>query len=132
VDPGIIDRRVADRGFTSLQFLIASSLALVVFVVLANIVVVQYSRGAMRSALDQGVRAGTIAGSVDACEDRIGQVLGELLGGSIGETTDFECDVVGTLMQATGELTVDSWTPFTGDFYVDLVAEASLEPDGTP
>jgi hypothetical protein len=131
VDTGIIDRRVADRGFTSLQFLIASSLALVVFVALANIVVVQYSKAAMRSALDQGVRAGTIAGSADACEDRIAQVLGELLGGSIGETTDFECGVVGPLMQASGELTVDSWTPFTGDFYVDLVAEASLEPDGT-
>jgi hypothetical protein len=58
-------------------------------------------------------------------------VLDELLGGSIGETTDFECDVAGALMQATGALIVDSWTPFTGDFHVDLVAEASLEPDGT-
>jgi hypothetical protein len=131
VDTGIIDRRIADRGFTSLQFLIASSLALVVFVALANVVVVQYSRAAMRSALDQGVRAGTIAGTADACEDRIAQVLSQLLGGSIGETTDFECDLVGPLMRATGGLEVDSWTPFTGDFEVRLVAEASLEPDGT-
>jgi hypothetical protein len=131
VDPGIIDRRIADRGFTSLQFLLASSLALIFFVALANVIVVQYSRAAMRSALDQGVRSGTIAGTADACEDRIAQVLGELLGGSIGESTDFECGVDGSLVRATGVLTVDSWTPFTGDFEVHLVAEASLEPDGT-
>lgn len=130
MDPGIIDRRIGDRGFTSLQFLIASSLALIFFVALANVIVVQYSRAAMRSALDQGVRSGTIAGSAVACEDRIAQVLEDLLSGSIGESTDFECAVVGSLVRASGELTVDSWTPFTGAFEVRLVAEASLEPDG--
>lgn len=85
----------------------------------------------MRSALDQGVRAGSIAGTQEACEDRVSQVLGELLGGSIGETTDFGCTVAGPVMRATGELVVTSWTPLTADFVVSLVAEASLEPDGS-
>ena len=126
MDTGIPDQRLRESGFTSLQFLVASSLALVVFAVLANIVVVQYSRGAMRSALDQGVRAGSIAGTEVACEDRVSQVLGELLGGS---TVGFDCAVAGSVMRATGELVVSSWTPFTPEFDVSLIAEASLEYD---
>jgi hypothetical protein len=127
LDTGIADQRLSERGFTSLQFLVASSLALVVFAVVANSVVVQYSRGAMRSALDQGARAGSIAGTEEACEDRVSQVLGELLGGSVGETVAFDCLVAGPVMRATGELVVGSWTPFTPEFDVSLVAEASLE-----
>jgi hypothetical protein len=127
LDTGIADQRLSERGFTSLQFLVASSLALVVFALLANVVVVQYSRGAMRSALDQGVRAGSIAGTEEACEDRVSQVLGDLLGGTIGETVGFDCLVAGPVMRATGELVVGSWTPFTPDFDLRLSAEASLE-----
>ncbi|CAN5851756.1 hypothetical protein BH23ACT4_BH23ACT4_06560 [soil metagenome] len=129
MDTGISHRRLSERGFTSLQFLIASSLALVVFAVLANMVVVQYSRGAMRSALDQGARAGSIAGTEEACEDRVSQVLAELLGGSIGESASFDCLVAGPVIRATGELVVSSWTPFTADFDLQLSAEASLEND---
>jgi hypothetical protein len=129
LDTGIFDQRLRDRGFTSLQFLVASSFALILFAVLANVVVVQYSRGAMRSALDQGVRAGSIAGTEEACEDRVSQVLEQLLGGSIGESVVFDCLVAGPLMRATGELVVNSWTPFTADFDLRLSAEASLEND---
>lgn len=127
MDTGISDQRLKERGFTSLQFLVASSLALVLFAALANVVVVQYTRGAMRSALDQGVRAGSIAGSEEACEDRVSQVVEELLGGSIGETVGFDCMVDGPVVRATGEVVVGSWTPFTSSFDVSLVAEASLE-----
>lgn len=127
MDTGISDQRLSDRGFTSLQFVVASSLALIVFTVLANVVIVQYSRGAMRSALDQGARSGSIAGTEEACEDRVSQVLAELLGGSIGETVSFDCLVAGPVMRATGKLVVSSWTPFTADFDLSLHAEASLE-----
>lgn len=127
MDTRIADQRLSERGFTSLQFLVASSLALVLFVMLANVVVVQYSRGAMRSALDQGVRAGSIAGTEEACEERVSQVVGDLLGGTIGETVGFDCLVAGPVMRATGELVITSWTPFTPDFDLELSAEATLE-----
>lgn len=119
----------SDRGFSSLQFLIAASLALVFFVALANAVVVQYSRGAMRSALDQGVRAGSISGSVSACELRIGETIGELLGGSIGQGVNYECRLDGSLMVAEGRVVVESWTPMAGDHEVTLTAAAALEHD---
>jgi len=57
-------RRLNERGVTSGQFLLASALALLLFLALANLVVVQYGRGAVRSALDQGARVGAISSSV--------------------------------------------------------------------
>lgn len=109
--------------------MIASGLALVFFMALANLVVVQYARGSMRSALDQGVRAGVVNRSVDACEERIHDVAGELIGGTIGDTLSFDCEVRGTMMTAVGSLIVESWTPFTTDFDVTVEAGAALEPD---
>ena len=116
-----------DSGFTSVQFLVAASLALVFFAALANVVVVQYAKGALRSALDQGVRAGSMVGSPEACEERVGQVLDDLLGGAIGSTTEYCCDQAGPLITAFGSLTVESWTPLGPDYYVELVAEGATE-----
>lgn len=129
MDSRIIDRRLNERGLTSIQFVLASGVALIFFVALANVVVVQYARGSMRSALDQGVRAGAVTGSVSECEQRVGEVFDGLLSGSIGETLSYECLVDGAVIAATASLTVDSWTPFTTDFAVELEATATLEPD---
>ncbi len=129
MDPRIPNRRLNERGLSSVQFVLASGLALIFFVALANIVVVQYAKGSMRSALDQGVRAGAVTGSVVDCERRVAEVFNSLLSGSIGDTIAYECRVEGVLMTATASLTVDSWTPFTADFDVELEATATREPD---
>lgn len=123
-------RRVNDRGFTSIQFVLASALALVFFVALANVVVVQYARGAVRSALDQGVRTGSINRSADLCESRIESVLSELLDGTIGDSVTFRCAVSGGLMTATASFTVEAWTFAVADYSLTLTAESTLEPDG--
>ncbi len=129
MDPRILDRRLNERGLSSVQFVLAAGLALIFFVALANMVVVQYARGSMRSALDQGVRAGAVNSSVVECEQRVGEVFEGLLSGSIGDTISYQCRVEGALITATASLTVDSWTPFTGDFAVELEASATREPD---
>ena len=49
MDPLSVDRRLNDRGITSVQFLLASGLGMLLFLALANLVVVQYGRGALRS-----------------------------------------------------------------------------------
>ncbi len=131
MDQRTADRRLRDSGVTSVQFVFASVLALVVFLALANIVVVQFTRGAMRSALDQGVRVGAIHQSTTVCEARIAAVLGDLLAGEIGDTIGFGCSIDGGLMTATVSGVVDSWTPFATEFDLSLVAEAVLESNGT-
>jgi hypothetical protein len=128
VDQRRTDRRLTDRGVSSVQFLLASALSLVLFLAFANVVVVQYGRGAMRSALDQGARAGAISGSPSDCEVRAGDVIGQLLGGRMSDGMTIVCAVSGDVMVARGYGVFETWTPLAPDFAVTLVSEAALEP----
>ena len=112
---------------TSVQFLLASGLGLLLFLALANVVVVQYGKGAIRSALDQAVRVAAITGSVSECEARIDEALGQLLGGAMGDSVVTECSISGQTATATGSAVFDSWTPISPDFSVNLSASAAVE-----
>jgi hypothetical protein len=127
VDQSPTHRRLGDRGVSSIQFLLAAALSLTVFLALANLVVVQYGRGAMRSALDQGARAGAIAHSEQVCETVARDVLSQLLGGRMGDSVSLHCGVVDGLMAASATAMFESWTPVTGDFEVAVSGEAALE-----
>ena len=121
------DRRLSERGVTSVQFLLASGLGLVLFLALANLVVVQYGRGAIRSALDQGARVGAVSASAGDCQQRIGDVLGQLLGGRMGDGVAATCEVGGSVVTASGRAVFVSWTPFAPDFVVEMTAQATRE-----
>jgi hypothetical protein len=129
LDPFLVDRRLSERGVTSVQFLLAGALSLILFLALANLIVVQYGRGAIRSALDQGARVGAITGEAAGCEERVGAVLEQILGGAMGESADIRCEVVGDLVVARGNAIFPSWTPFTTDFVIELSAQATVEPN---
>jgi hypothetical protein len=119
--------RVADRGVSSVQFVLASALALFLFLALANLVVVQYGRGAIKSALEQGVRAGSVGG-VSVCEDTAITVVDDLLGGRMSDDLSLACAVEGQAMVATASVTFESWTPLTPDFAFSLTSRAVAEP----
>ena len=106
----------------------AAALSLILFLALANLVVVQYGRGAIRSALDQGARAGAIARSEQVCEATAEDVLAQLLGGRMGDTVSLGCASQGELMSASATAVFESWTPMTGDFEVRVSGESALEP----
>lgn len=112
---------------SSVQFLLAAALSLTVFLTLANLVVVQYGRGAMRSALDQGARAGAMARSEQLCETVARDVLDQLLGGRMGDSVSLRCVAEDGLMAASATALFESWTPMTGDFEVAVSGEAALE-----
>ena len=119
--------RLRERGVTSVQFLLASALGLLLFLALANLVIVQYGRGAIRSALDQGARVGAITGSVSVCEAKIAEVLDQLLGGTMGDAVTSRCVIEATSVAAHGGAEFVAWTPLTTNFVVDLTARAALE-----
>jgi hypothetical protein len=98
------------------------------FVAFANLVVVQYGRGALRSALEQGVRAGSVLGSTEECEQRSAEVLGQLLAGRMSDDLVIRCSVSGDAMVASGSVVFDSWTPLTPDFMVSIESVGTLEP----
>jgi hypothetical protein len=100
---------------------------LLLFLVLANLVVVQYGRGAIRSALDQGARAGAVTSSAEDCRERIDDVLGQLLGGRMGDSVVTSCGVGPAVVTASGRAVFVSWTPLTADFVVEMAAQATRE-----
>ena len=53
-----------ERAFTTIQYVIAVAWSLVLLVLVANLLVDVYARGAVRDALDDGVRAGAPASAV--------------------------------------------------------------------
>ena len=107
--------------------MLAAGLGLILFVVLANLVVVQYGRGAIRSALEQGVRAGSVSGPT-ACEDIAYDVVADLLGGAMSDDMSIACDGAGAWIVATASVTFEAWTPFTPDFVVEMTSRATAEP----
>lgn len=127
MDSGAAHRGVGDRGITSVQFLLASALSLILFLTFANLVAVQYGRGAIRSALDQGARAGAIVGSPAVCEATARGVLAQLLGGRMGDSVVVSCRPGNGIMTASAFALFESWTPLTADFEISMSGEAALE-----
>ena len=120
-------RFVDDRGLTSVQFVLASGLALIVFVMFVNLVVVQYGRGALRSAIEQGARSGTTQG-VDACEAAANFAISGLLSGRMGDGVVIDCRVEGQEMVVSGNAVFEAWTPATPDSAFELEVRAAMEP----
>lgn len=127
MDSGRTTRRLNDSGLGSLQFVLASGLGLILFVLLANLVVVQYGRGALRSALDQGARVAAVTGSTAECESRVNSVLAELLGGRMGDEVTIDCEIDDALVVAQGIAIFQAWVPSVPGFLVEIRAEATLE-----
>jgi hypothetical protein len=129
VDSRTAGRRLTDRGVSSVQFLLASALALLLFLVFANLVVVQYGRGAIRSALEQGARVGAVSRSAAECEAKAVEVIGQLLGGRMSDGLMVTCGVEAGRVVASASAVFESWTVFTPDFEISMTTEAFLEPE---
>ena len=65
-------RRNGEHGFTTIQYVVATGFSLLLFVLVANLLVDLYERGAVRDALDEGVRAGVPAAATAHDWFRIG------------------------------------------------------------
>ena len=113
---------------TTVQFVAATALSLVVFVALANLVVDLYARGVVRAAVDEGARAGAPIDSGTAdCERRARDIVHNLLGGGLGRQVQVECH------DAQGRITADvvvmlpGWIPGVPDWSFHLVGSATKE-----
>lgn len=116
-----------ERGVGTIQFVLASALAMVLFLALANLVVVQYGRGALRSAVEQGARAGSVGG-VAMCETRGREVIADLIGGRMSDDATLTCALDETDVVASISVTFQSWTPLTPDFSFTTSARSVGEP----
>lgn len=112
-------------GFTTIQYVIAVAWSLVLLVLIANLLVDLYGRGAVRDALDDGVRAGATAGATVAdCESRAHEVVTGLVRGPLLRAK-ISCAESGGFVVADAQVTLRSWLPMLiPDWHVHLRAEA--------
>jgi hypothetical protein len=109
---------------TTIQYVAATALSLLVFVAMANFIVDLYARGVVRSAVDEGARAGApLDASASDCESRAREVLENLLGGAAGRSVSVSCRAVDGVMRARADVSFGGWIP--------VVPTWSFRLDGT-
>ena len=118
-----------ERGFTTIQYVIAVAWSLVMLVLVANLLVDLYARGAVRDALDDGVRAGAPSStSAAACEARAHEVVTGLVKGPLLHAR-VRCEQAGAFIVADADVSLRSWLPMlVPDWNMTLHAEALREP----
>jgi hypothetical protein len=128
VDPRSVARLTLERGFTTAQYVTAVAMSLVVFVMLANLLVDRYERGAIVAAVDEGARAGAdIDAGTAECEQRTREVVDALLGRQHARSVLLRCRQVGGSMRATVQARLTSWLPLVPDWEVAVTGSAPKE-----
>lgn len=106
-----------ERGFLTPQMVFAIGLSFVVLVMMINLIVFQYGRGAVRAALDEGVRRGTREPAAAAdCQARAQEVVQSLLRGSMGDGVSIVCAEVDGQMRAEASVVFQGWLPGVPDW----------------
>jgi len=120
-----------ERGFVTIEYLLAVGLSMVVLVVIANVVVFEYGHGVVRAAVDQGVREGTRTPTpVAACQAAAQQVIDDLLGGRsgpMGSGVSITCTRTGTQIAATARARFRAWLRPIPDWSFSSSASAAIE-----
>jgi hypothetical protein len=116
---------------TTIQYVAATALSLVVFVMMANFIVDLYARGVVRSAVDEAARAGApVDASSAECVQRANEVVGNLLGGAMGRSVLVTCTEDADAVRARAVVTLPGWLPgVVPDWAFVLDARAHKERD---
>ncbi|MEZ5218184.1 MAG: hypothetical protein R2715_16750 [Ilumatobacteraceae bacterium] len=120
----------SDRGAALVPLIVATGVLLLVISAVVNLVVFQYGKGVVRSALDEGAPVEQASRSTTGtfeCEARANNVLSDLLGGQMGTGVHVACVDDGTRMIATATVHFDGWFGSVTDYDTTLVAPATRE-----
>jgi Flp pilus assembly protein TadG len=117
-----------ERGAALIPLVIATGVVLLIVTAVMNLIVFQYGKGVVRSALDEGARAGSRANAtVSDCEARATEVLVSLLGGSLGTGVIVSCSDDGVRVIASATVHFDGWFGSVTDYDASLTASATKE-----
>ena len=119
-------------GFTSLQFAVMAFFTMLMFAAVVNLVAMQYQRGAVRVAVDEGARLGASAAHSEAdCEQLSDSILrgdgSGLLRGTLGEGIKIHCEVIRSEMVATAVGSSAWWFGGLGDVDFAMEGRAVVE-----
>jgi hypothetical protein len=118
-----------EHGFTTIQYVAASALSLLLFVLAANLLVDLYARATVRDALAEGVRAAVPQGTGTVeCEAAAGRVVDAVAGGSLLRIDELHCEITGDVVVARARVVLRSWLPMAvPDWRLDLRTTAVRE-----
>jgi DNA-binding NarL/FixJ family response regulator len=118
-----------EGGFTTIQYVVATAFSLLLFVMVANLLVDLYERGAVRDALDEGVRAAVPApSSTEECVARARAVVESIASGASLRVDSLTCAREGDRVVANARISLRSWFPMLlPDWQLDLHASAHRE-----
>jgi len=101
-----------ERGFLTVQYVLAVGLSFILLVLVANLLVDLYARAAVRDALEEGTRSVVPVDAVPgACVARAQDVVQNLLRGPIGRDIRIRCETNAGVVTATAEVRLRSWLP---------------------
>lgn len=104
---------------------------MVFLAVLLNLIAIQYARGVVRAALDEGVRrAAPAPAGVADCVEGMRDVLEDLMTGPMGEDVATSCVVIGGQVVASANARFSAWVPGVPDIAFDLEVRAVKESNG--
>jgi len=113
---------------TTLQHVLATGLTLVVFVMLANVVVDLYARGAVRAAVDEAARAGARVDATPAeCAARADDVLAGLVGARLRSGIAISCTETSSRVSARADVRLAGWLAFVPDWSFSIVGTSVKE-----
>lgn len=119
-----------DDGFYSVEFLAVVAFSLVLLVFVANVILVQYGRGAVRLAAEEGAQAGsTLHADPGDCLARAVEVLDGILGGPFGAGVIPSCTVTDDRVEATISYRFAPWLPLLPTFSGSETSIAVREPE---
>jgi hypothetical protein len=105
-------RHNSQRGFVTVQYLVATAFSLILFVLAANVLVDLYVRAAVRDALDEATRAAVPAATDErTCEQRATEILRTLARGPLGRGVSVDCRIVGGRVLADAHVDLPSFVP---------------------
>jgi hypothetical protein len=121
-----------DRGFITVEYVLAVTISMVVLVLIANLIVFEYGHGVVRAAVEQGVRQGSRTTTpVASCEAAAQQVITDLLGGregSMGSRVAIGCTQAGGRLDATATGRFRAWLKPLPGWSFTSTATAVVEP----
>jgi hypothetical protein len=131
------ERRNSEGGFTSVEWMVAVAFSLLVMVMLVNFIAIQYGRGVLRAAADEGARAGNRVNlqnptaPLSACQAREKDLLDGL--GSMASDVQFNCRYVnGQNVQAQASATFKGWLAFVPSVAETATASSVSEQQRAP
>ena len=121
------DRR--DRGSITIAMAFAVGVIMLIVVQVANVLVFEFGRGAVRGAVDEGARIGARAApgsEITVCETIARDALSQLAAG-LGESVTITCADNGTSVIASADVHFDGWLTSIADHDGTIVASAAKE-----